>query len=154
MAKHTPDRIIAALVRAYQAELETVMNYLANSVNVVGVVNLKTFLEQTSGYRQKLREVEYGPLSDPEFLIAASPMTRVKDMKVPMMIAHGANDPRVPLNEAIQLAVALQKQGDDPELLFFPDEGHGFQKLENRILFSERMVKFLDKHIGPGRMKP
>jgi dipeptidyl aminopeptidase/acylaminoacyl peptidase len=123
-------------------------------INVVGVVNLKTFLEQTSGYRQKLREVEYGPLTDPEFLTKVSPMTRVNEIKVPMLIAHGANDPRVPLNEAIQLAVALQKQGEDPELLFFPDEGHGFQKLENRILFSERMVKFLDKHIGPGRMKP
>ncbi|MBL8745034.1 MAG: S9 family peptidase [Phycisphaerae bacterium] len=124
------------------------------SINVVGIVNMKTFLEQTSGYRQKLREVEYGPLSDPEFLLSVSPIKRIDEIKVPMMIAHGANDPRVPVGEAMQLAVALQKRGDDPELLFFADEGHGFAKLENRILFSERMVKFLDKHIGPGRLKP
>lgn len=121
------------------------------SINVVGIVNMKTFLEQTSGYRQKLREVEYGPLSDPEFLLSVSPIKRIDEIKVPMMIAHGLNDPRVPVGEAMQLAVALQKRGDEPELLFFPDEGHGFQKLENRIIFSERMVKFLDKHIGKGR---
>lgn len=124
------------------------------AVDVVGIVNMKTFLEQTSGYRQKLREVEYGPLTDPEFLIGVSPIRRIDLIKVPMMIAHGANDPRVPVGEAMQLAIALQKRGDDPELLFFPDEGHGFQKLENRILFGERMVKFLDKHIGEGRLKP
>lgn len=122
------------------------------SINVVGIVNMKTFLEQTSGYRQKLREVEYGPLSDPEFLLSVSPIKRIDEIKVPMMIAHGLNDPRVPVGEAMQLAVALQKRGDEPELLYFPDEGHGFQKLENRIIFSERMVKFLDKHIGKGRV--
>ncbi len=121
------------------------------SINVVGIVNMKTFLEQTSGYRQKLREVEYGPLSDPDFLLSVSPIKRIDEIKCPMMIAHGLNDPRVPVGEAMQLAVALQKRGDDPELLYFPDEGHGFQKLENRILFAERMVKFLDQHIGTGR---
>ncbi|MDX2116228.1 MAG: S9 family peptidase [Planctomycetota bacterium] len=124
------------------------------SINVVGIVNMKTFLEQTSGYRQKLREAEYGPLSDPEFLESVSPIKRVDQIKVPMMIAHGANDPRVPVGEAMQLAVALQKRGYDPELLFFPDEGHGFAKLENRILFNERMVKFLGEHIGKPALLP
>lgn len=121
------------------------------SVNVVGIVNMKTFLEQTAGYRQKLREVEYGPLSDPEFLLSVSPIMRIEEINVPMLIAHGLNDPRVPVGEAMQLAVGLQKRGYDPELLFFPDEGHGFAKLENRILFAERMVKFLDRHIGSRR---
>lgn len=118
------------------------------SINIVGIGNVKTFLERTSGYRQKLREVEYGPLSDPEFLLSVSPLERIDEIKVPMLIAHGANDPRVPLNEAIQLAVGLQKRGHDPEILFFHDEGHGFAKLENRILFGETMVKFLNEHIG------
>jgi dipeptidyl aminopeptidase/acylaminoacyl peptidase len=120
-------------------------------VDIVGVVNLKTFLEKTSGYRRKLREVEYGPLTDPDFLLSVSPIRRIDEIKVPMMIAHGLNDPRVPVGEAMQLAVALQKRGDDPELLYFPDEGHGFQKLENRILFGEQMVKFLSRTIGKGR---
>lgn len=115
---------------------------------VVGIVNLQTFLEQTSGYRRKLREAEYGPLSDPEFLKSASPIHRVDDIKVPMMIAHGLNDPRVPVGEAMQLAVSLKKRGLEPLELYFPDEGHGFAKLENRLLFNEQLVKFLDKHIG------
>jgi dipeptidyl aminopeptidase/acylaminoacyl peptidase len=118
------------------------------AIDVVGIVNFKTFLEQTRDYRRKLREAEYGPLSDPEFLASVSPLNRVDEIKTPMMIAHGLNDPRVPVGEAMQLAVELQKRGYDPELLYFPDEGHGFAKLENRLLFADRMVKFLDSTIG------
>lgn len=118
------------------------------SVDVVGIVNFKTFLEQTRDYRRKLREAEYGPLSDPEFLASVSPLNRIEEIKVPMMIAHGLNDPRVPVGEAMQLAVGLQQRGYDPVLVFCPDEGHGFQKLSNRLLFSDRMVKFLDSTIG------
>lgn len=118
------------------------------SVDVVGIVNMKTFLEKTAGYRRKLREVEYGPLSDPEFLASVSSINRIDDIKVPMMIAHGLNDPRVPVGEAMQLAVGLQQRGFDPELVFCPDEGHGFQKLSNRLLFYERMARFLDRTIG------
>jgi dipeptidyl aminopeptidase/acylaminoacyl peptidase len=118
------------------------------SIDVVGIVNFKTFLEQTKDYRRKLREAEYGPLSDPEFLASVSPLKRVDEIKCPMMIAHGLNDPRVPVGEAMQLAVELQKRGYDPELVFCPDEGHGFAKLENRLLFADRMVKFLDSTIG------
>lgn len=118
------------------------------SVNIVGIVNFETFLEQTRGYRRKLREVEYGPLSDPEFLASVSPIHMVDRIRVPMLIAHGLNDPRVPVGEAMQLAVELQKRDLDPELLFFPDEGHGFAKLENRALFYERAARFLDRTIG------
>ncbi|MEC9373196.1 MAG: S9 family peptidase [Planctomycetota bacterium] len=117
-------------------------------VNIVGIVNFQTFLEQTKSYRRELRETEYGPLSDPEFLASISPINRIDEINVPMLIAHGLNDPRVPVGEAMQLAVELQKRGYDPELLFFPDEGHGFRKLENRLLFAERTAKFLQKHIG------
>lgn len=118
------------------------------SINVVGIVNFKTFLEQTKDYRRKLREAEYGPLSDPEFLASISPLNRIDEIKCPMFIAHGLNDPRVPVGEAMQLAVGLQRRGYDPELLFFPDEGHGFAKLDNRLLFAKRMVKFLQETIA------
>lgn len=117
-------------------------------INIVGIVNFQTFLQQTAGYRRALREAEYGPLSDPEFLKSVSPLLQIDKIKVPMMIAHGLNDPRVPVGEAMQLAVGLQERGYDPELVFFPDEGHGFAKLRNRIIFNERLVKFLDAHIG------
>ena len=66
-----------------------------------------------------------------------------------MFIAHGLNDPRVPVEEAMQLAEELQRLGRDPKLMFFHDEGHGFAKLDNRILFGEATVKFLDETIGP-----
>ena len=65
-----------------------------------------------------------------------------------MLIAHGLNDPRVPVGEAMQLAVALQTRGYDPELVFCPDEGHGFAKLPNRVLFNTRMAKFLMKNLA------
>jgi len=112
-------------------------------VNVVGIVNMKTFLEQTSGYRRKLREVEYGPLSDPEFLHSVSPIHKIDKINVPMMIAHGLNDPRVPVGEAMQLAIGLMNRGMEPVQFYAPDEGHGFQKLNNRILFSKRLSHFL-----------
>jgi dipeptidyl aminopeptidase/acylaminoacyl peptidase len=117
-------------------------------VDVVGIVNLKTFLEKTSGYRRKLREVEYGPLTDPEFLSSISSIHRVDKIQVPVFIAHGFNDPRVPVQEAMQLATALKERGQEPRMFVAPDEGHGFAKLDNRIYFSERMAQFLEETIG------
>jgi dipeptidyl aminopeptidase/acylaminoacyl peptidase len=117
-------------------------------VDIVGIVNLQTFLERTSGYRRKLREVEYGPLTDPEFLRSVSSIHRVDKIQVPVFIAHGFNDPRVPVEEAMQLAAALREKGRAPRMFVAPDEGHGFAKLDNRIYFGERMVQFLQETIG------
>ncbi len=122
-------------------------------VDIVGIVNMQTFLERTAGYRRKLREVEYGPLTDPEFLATVSPLKQVDKIKVPMFIAHGFNDPRVPIDEAVQLAMALRERAKEnpaimPQLMVFPDEGHGFVKLDNRLLYTDRVVQFLDQHIG------
>jgi len=118
------------------------------SVNVVGIANLRTFLERTSGYRRALREVEYGPLSDTEFLESVSSLNRVDKIQVPMFIAHGFNDPRVPVEEAMQLAAALKQRGQNPRVFIAPDEGHGFAKLDNRIYFYERAAAFLEETIG------
>jgi dipeptidyl aminopeptidase/acylaminoacyl peptidase len=118
------------------------------SVNIVGIANLKTFLERTSGYRRALREVEYGPLSDAEFLESVSSLNRVDKIQVPMFIAHGFNDPRVPVEEAMQLAAALKQRGRNPRVFIAPDEGHGFAKLDNRIYFNERSAAFLEETIG------
>ena len=117
-------------------------------VDVVGIVNMQTFLEKTSGYRRKLREVEYGPLTDPEFLRTVSSIHKADKMNVPFFIAHGFNDPRVPVEEAMQLAVALKDRKMSPRVFIAPDEGHGFQKLDNRIYFNERMMQFFDETIG------
>jgi len=117
-------------------------------VNVVGIVNLITFLEKTAGYRRLLREAEYGPLSDPEFLASVSPMTHIEKIQVPVFIAHGFNDPRVPVEEAMQLAVALKDRGFEPWVFIAPDEGHGFAKLENRLYFGRRLSAFLRQHLN------
>jgi len=115
--------------------------------NVVGVVNFKTFLEQTKDYRRALREAEYGPLTDLEFLKSISPIHKVDRIECPLMIAHGLNDPRVPVGEAMQIAVALKKRGRTVEELYFPDEGHGFAKEENRLLYFEQLALFFSKHL-------
>jgi len=117
-------------------------------VDLVGVVNLKTFLEKTSGYRRKLREVEYGPLTDPDFLASVSSIHKVDKINVPVFIGHGFNDPRVPVEEAMQLAAALRERGQNPRMFVAPDEGHGFAKLDNRVYFGERVANFLDETIG------
>lgn len=117
-------------------------------VDVVGIVNMKGFLEKTSGYRRKLREAEYGPLSDPAFLESVSSIRKVDKIQVPVFIAHGFNDPRVPVEEAFQLAIALKDKGRNPRLFVAPDEGHGFVKLDNRLYFNERAANFLSETIG------
>ena len=117
-------------------------------VDVVGIVNLESFLQKTSGYRRKLREAEYGPLADTTFLASVSSIRRADKIQVPVFIAHGFNDPRVPVEEAMQLAIALKDKGRNPRVFIAPDEGHGFVKLDNRIYFYERMASFLAETIG------
>ena len=115
--------------------------------NVVGIVNFETFLSQTKAYRRHLREAEYGPLSDPAFLKSISPIYKVDRIVTPLMLAHGLNDPRVPVGEAMQVAVAMKKRGVEVEELYFPDEGHGFAKESNRLLYYEQLAKFFDRHL-------
>ncbi|NOT00114.1 MAG: S9 family peptidase [Phycisphaerales bacterium] len=115
--------------------------------NYVGIVNFETFLERTKSYRRKLREAEYGPLDDAEFLRSISPIYLVDRIETPLFIAHGKNDPRVPLHEAEQLRDALQARGRTPEFVVFDDEGHGFQKENNRIVFYARLAEFFERHL-------
>lgn len=138
------------------ADAEKRKPYFGAGVDIVGIVNLKTFLEKTSGYRRKLREAEYGPLTDPEFLAGVSSINKLDQIRVPMFIAHGFNDPRVPIEEAMQLAIALKDKAMGPpmkpdmlpQLMVFPDEGHGFAKLDNRLLFAKQVDAFLGRTIG------
>ena len=119
------------------------------SVNIVGIVNFRTFLEQTKDYRRHLREAEYGPLTDPEFLRSISPLYKVDRIQAPLFLAHGLNDPRVPVGEAMQVAVALKKQGKPVTELYFPDEGHGFSKEENQLLYYGELARFMERYLAP-----
>ena len=117
-------------------------------VDVVGIANLTTFLQNTSSWRRALREAEYGYLDrDQEILRKFSPINAIEYVKAPLFIIHGANDPRVPLSEAEQMAGKLESLGKEVQLLVYPDEGHGLEKLKNRIDAYPKVAAFLDKYL-------
>ncbi|GAB2652596.1 S9 family peptidase [Saccharopolyspora gloriosae] len=120
----------------------------AAGVDIVGISSLVTFLENTSPYRRAHREREYGSLADDaDFLREASPLTHVDEISAPLFVIHGANDPRVPLSEAEQLAEAVRRNGVECELLVFDDEGHGLAKRSNRLNAYPRALAFLTRHL-------
>nr|WP_239062606.1 S9 family peptidase [Streptomyces sp. SID13031] len=121
----------------------------AAGVDVVGIASLVTFLENTSAYRRVAREREYGVLAeDREFLESASPLNRVDDIRAPLFVIHGANDPRVPLSEAEQIVEALSKRDVPCQLLVYPDEGHGLAKRANRLDAYPQAFAFLREHLS------
>lgn len=118
----------------------------AAGIDIVGISSLETFLENTSPYRRRVREREYGFLdSDREFLREASPLTHLERLRAPLFIIHGANDPRVPLSEAEQLHRTLKDKDVRTELLVYQDEGHGLAKLANRLDAYPKAADFLDE---------
>ncbi|HBY93998.1 MAG TPA: S9 family peptidase, partial [Chloroflexi bacterium] len=128
--------------------LTTYPELWAAGVDIVGIANFVTFLENTSAYRRKVREAEYGSLErDRDFLQSISPLTHVDRITAPLVVIHGANDPRVPVGEAEQVVAALQERQVPVEYLCYPDEGHGFAKLENRLDAYPKVVAFLDHYV-------
>ncbi len=120
----------------------------AAAVNTVGIVNWETFLKNTSGYRRRQREVEYGMLDrDLDFLRSISPIRKVDKIKAPLFVIHGKNDPRVPYTEAEQVVKALRDRNATVEYKLFDDEGHGISKLKNRLELYPLVAEFLDKYM-------
>ncbi|WP_225333652.1 S9 family peptidase [Halomicrobium urmianum] len=120
----------------------------AAGVDVVGIANFVTFLENTGSWRRSLREAEYGSLAeDREFLESISPINSVDRIAAPLFVVHGANDPRVPVGEAEQIVDEVEQRDVPVEKLIFEDEGHGISKRENRIAAYSRVVDFLDEHV-------
>jgi dipeptidyl aminopeptidase/acylaminoacyl peptidase len=129
--------------------LTTYPDLWAAGVNIVGISNFVTFLENTSSYRRAHRESEYGSLAhDRDFLESISPLNQAEKISVPLMVIHGANDPRVPLSEADQLVNTLRKQDVAVEFLLFDDEGHGVAKLKNKLVAYTAVGEFLAKVLG------
>ena len=122
------------------------------AVDIVGPSNLKTLLETIPPYwapmiAQLYRRVG-NPETDEEFLWSRSPLSRARDIRIPLLIAQGANDPRVKQAESEQIVAALKDAGIDYEYMLFPDEGHGFAKPENRIKFYAAAERFLARYLG------
>ena len=148
-----PDRIVA-MGGSYGgfmvlAALTEYPELWAAGVDIVGIANFVTFLENTGEWRRELREAEYGSLAaDREFLVSISPINRVEAIDAPLFVLHGANDPRVPVDEAEQIAEEAREQGVPVEKLVFDDEGHGITKLENRTEAYQAIVDFLSTHVA------
>lgn len=120
----------------------------AAGVDIVGISSLVTFLTNTADYRRAHREREYGSLhDDADFLREASPLTRVEAISAPLFVIHGANDPRVPLSEAEQLAESVRANGLECLLRVYHDEGHGLAKRANRLDAYPRVTAFLARHL-------
>ncbi|RME30012.1 MAG: S9 family peptidase, partial [Candidatus Zixiibacteriota bacterium] len=119
----------------------------AAAADAVGIANFKTFLENTKPYRRYLREAEYGPLSDSAFLMEISPITKADRIKTPLLVIHGENDPRVPVEEARQIIKAIRDNGGVVDSLIFPDEGHGVAKRGNIIVRYRKEAAFFDRYL-------
>jgi dipeptidyl aminopeptidase/acylaminoacyl peptidase len=120
----------------------------AAGVDIVGIANFVTFLENTGDWRRELREAEYGSLdTDRDFLESISPINNIQHIEAPLLVLHGENDPRVPVGEAEQIAEEAAEQGVPVEKIVFPDEGHGFSKLENRIEAYTKIAEFLEEYV-------
>ena len=122
------------------------------AVDVVGPSNLITMIETIPPYWSTFIAVEHrrvgNPETEAEFLKSRSPLFRVDRIKSPILIAHGANDPRVKQAESEQIVEAMKRKGIPYEYLLFPDEGHGFAKPENRLRFYATAERFLARHLG------
>jgi dipeptidyl aminopeptidase/acylaminoacyl peptidase len=123
---------------------------LKAAVDIVGISNFVTFLENTQDYRRDLRRAEYGDERDPamrEHLQKISPLTRVDQIRIPMLVVQGQNDPRVPVTEAIQVVEALRAQGQPVWYMNALNEGHGYRKKENRDVYQQAVIMFLQEHL-------
>lgn len=121
----------------------------AAGIDLVGISNLATFLTNTSGYRRRHREAEYGRLEeDRTFLESIAPLHHIDAIVAPLLVIQGANDPRVPLSEAEQLVQALRAKGKPVEFLVFPDEGHGIVRLTNKRVAYPAIAAFLARHLS------
>lgn len=121
----------------------------AAGVEIYGVSNWETFLEQTASYRRANREAVYGSLRrDRAFLRRISPIHHVDRIKAPVLIFAGANDPRVPLSQSRAIATALKEQGVPVELRVYGNEGHGIAHVSNLRDLYDLQFKFLQKYLG------
>ncbi len=121
----------------------------AGVVEVAGITDLLTFLENTSPSRRPLRVAEYGsPEDDSEFLAEISPVNRAADLAVPLLAVHGENDARVPVEETLQFVEAAREAGAEVESHVLEDEAHTITDAENRVRVQRWVQSFLDRTIG------
>jgi dipeptidyl aminopeptidase/acylaminoacyl peptidase len=123
---------------------------IKSAVDVVGVSNFITFMEQTEAYRRDLRRVEYGDERDPkmrDFFTRIAAVNNVDKITKPLFIVAGQNDPRVPAHEGEQMVAAMKRQGRPVWWLMARDEGHGFAKKKNLDFQFYATIAFMQAHL-------
>jgi dipeptidyl aminopeptidase/acylaminoacyl peptidase len=121
----------------------------AAGVDLFGIVNFITFFQHTEPWMAAISTIEYGdPATQKEMLDRLSPIYKLDRIKAATMVQHGANDTNVPVIEAEQIVNTLKQRGVAVEYVLFPDEGHGFRKIPNRIRSTVEMVRFFKEHLG------
>jgi dipeptidyl aminopeptidase/acylaminoacyl peptidase len=125
---------------------------LRAGVDVVGISNFVTFLENTEDYRRGFRRLEYGDERDPEmraFLQRISPLNNVDRIDIPLLVVQGRNDPRVPASESEQIVRALRARGRPVWYIEALNEGHGYERRENRNVYEQATILFLQQYLLP-----
>jgi dipeptidyl aminopeptidase/acylaminoacyl peptidase len=122
------------------------------AVDRAGISNFVTYLENTQGYRRDLRRVEYGDERIPEtreFLEGISPLNNVDRISTPLLIVQGRNDPVVPESESAQMVAALRERKQTVWYMSALNEGHNYERKENRDVFEQATFLFLQKYLLP-----
>ena len=133
------------------ASLAAYGDRLVGGIDVVGISNFVTFLQNTSAYRRDLRRAEYGDERIAKmraFLTRISPLTNTGMIKRPLLVVQGLNDPRVPATESEQMVASIRRNGGDVGYLVATDEGHGFRKKGNRDGYLRTAASFLARLSG------
>ncbi len=129
--------------------------YWAAAVDIVGPSNLVTFLKSVPPTWKPMMKAWVGdPETEAEWLLERSPITHVDDIRCPLLVIQGANDPRVVKPESDQMVERLRARGHPVEYLVYPDEGHGFTKRANQVSASRAAADFLLRHFGMGGVDP
>ncbi len=120
------------------------------AVDIVGISNFITFMERTEAYRRDLRRVEYGDERDPKihaFFEQIAPLNHADQIKKPLFVVAGRNDPRVPYQEGEQMVATVKKNGTPVWFLMAKDEGHGFSKKRNQDFQFYATVAFVQEYL-------
>jgi dipeptidyl aminopeptidase/acylaminoacyl peptidase len=131
------------------ASLTNFPDRIKAGIDIVGIASFKTFLKNTSGYRQDLRRAEYGDDRDPkmqEVFARIDPLNNAGKIRSALLVVHGRNDPRVPFSEAVQIAAKVRDNGRPVWTVYADNEGHGFARRENRDYMNAVMVMFLQEN--------
>ncbi|MEM1248186.1 MAG: S9 family peptidase [Acidobacteriota bacterium] len=120
----------------------------AAGVNLFGMVNFETFFANTEPWMAAISGTEYGdPKTQKDLLKKLSPIYKLKQVKTPLLVLHGANDTNVPVVEADQVVETLRKRRVPVDYILFPDEGHGFRKEVNRLRSTTATVDWFAKYL-------